>query len=275
MPALPETQQALSDLPANSLLGGGEHMLNDIRTGTEGRYVGSIPYDPRDHFPHDIDPLSPTGIALGEDYVRQVRPTRPLTFSLAIDQTARAENPVLTAAKKSLAESLADSLDLTVSPGDRVFSYVVRSDNKPSDDWRYETVQAEDSEAFTSTLLGLANRGLTIVISDFRRVNFAHPELDLSGIVAVKTNHKLERNLPAGIGVVSLGGYNSVNTNKKRELLRANKLLHNSHEDIVAGLNNAGAGVASVVIDPKHPDGFNLRATDQAIATAIRSVSAV
>jgi hypothetical protein len=270
MAALPETQFVFANIPANNARWQGEHTHHRVKAISQGMYLGSVPFDPALHEPQDIDHLSPLGLALDEDYAYQVLPGSGLIANLVVDSTSRSELPQITSVKSSLVTELSDSLHSVKSTTDRILTYNLIDQGAQSSDWDSDPIEVDGPAALTQTIAGLALGSLTFVISDFKRVRFDEPGLDLENVVAIKVNHILERRLPAGRGFISMGGLVDVNTTNPRQLKQANAQRAAEHAQLVQQLEQAGAAVASVVVEPRLADGFNIAAADRAIAQAIQ-----
>lgn len=269
MASLVETQVVLSEMSANQRFGWGEHTYPSISAGSTGMQIGTISYDPTRHSPLDIDPLAPMGLALGVDHVRLVLPNRIMTTNVIIDQSERTERKSVTAAKRDLGSNLLFALEESL-PGmtDRIHAYVV---GEPGDvPFDPKIIEAEDSLVLSQTIADLAHRGLTFVISDFRRLELGNN--DLSNVVAIKANHPAQLHIPARVGkTYELGNGRTVNTYKPKELEPVNEALRQEHNRIVTGLRAAGAMVASVVLKPSATERYDMGLADISIAAALRS----
>ncbi len=115
------------------------------------------------------------------------------------------------------------------------------------------------------------NRGLVFVVSDRFEALRQRSRFETSTLFAVKVNHQAEREIMAGIGFVSLGGWQEVNTNDSEQLAAKNAKLENQHQRIVSQLEQAGAVVVSIITAPSQPNLYDTAAADQALAEAIRS----
>lgn len=267
------TEQALADLSSNEQLLMGEHLNGQIEAGAHGLMVGSVSFDPTKHRPHQIDPISPLGLALDQPFVREVLPLKALNLNIVVDATDRDEHPMVSMSKRALAGELVEAIDSAL-PGmtDKVFAYVIGDGIEDLGGLDYEPINVAESTDINGSVAALATYGLTFVVSDFKRL-VPVERRDFVNVVAIKTDHKLERQLPAGIGPFTLRGGAAVNTDKRRELREANQRLEQQHQEIIARLKKMGASVASIVVDPKENPyyGFNFNAADQAIAEAIVS----
>jgi hypothetical protein len=267
MARLPHTHAALASLEANAGHAYGEHIRRSVQAGPDGVYIGETEFDPTRHDPSDIDAFA-MGDGLDRPHVSQVFPNRPLHVNIVADRTGRREDPRVTAAKDTAVTSLTGSIDESL-PGvtDQSFIYVAGRGNLPN----AETLRAGSRSELPGQVSDLALDGLTIVVSDFQGMRFERGSLE--GVVAVKLSHPLERAIPAGVGRVSLGGEYELDTRDDVQLGAYNQLLQDHHDRTVAGLETAGAAVASVIADPRHEQGYDLALADSEIAAAIGDMS--
>ncbi len=266
MGSLPETQGVLTEMVANRQFGWGEHTYNNIAVGSMGIQVGTEAYDPTRHFPWQINPLAPLGLAMGEHHVNLVLPSRPMAANVIVDHSLRRDHSSVTAAKRYLGDSLLSALDESL-PGmsDQIYSYVIgESGDAPSG---YELIEATDGLAVVNTVTAIARDGLTFVISDFRRLELGGRYVD--NLVAIKANHPAERSIPAGAGLLSLGRGREINTNDSTQLGFMNDRLQAEHEQIVRTLRAAGAAVAEVIVKPSAANGYDFTVADHSIAKAL------
>ncbi|HUP26761.1 MAG TPA: hypothetical protein VM124_03910 [Candidatus Limnocylindrales bacterium] len=268
MRSLPETQDALANLAANNQFGWGEHRHGNLVAGVNGLQVGSEEFDPMRHEPWQINPLDVMGLALGEYHVPVVLPYRPMAANVIIDMTRRQDHPLVAGAKRNLGVSLTNALEESL-PGmtDQIHGYVIGDSVKELRAAGFEQIEPADEDANARTISEIAAEGLTLVLSDFRHLSF--DPFSLGDVVAVKTNHPAERSIPAGVGLISLGGAASVNTNKPSQLAEVNARLQQEHVRITGMLRAAGASIAEVVAKPASPEGYGLAAADKSIAAAL------
>jgi hypothetical protein len=275
MSRLIQTERALAEFAGNRPLGYGGHLETNPAAGVFGLPVGNVPFDAARHSVAHIDHFSPLGLAMGEDYVREVLPYRPMSVNLVLDYSARSEHQAITKAKELLMDDIATAIEYSMPHmTDQVQSFRLGSS---ASDHGYssramELPAEQKTEEIEESIAGLAIRGLTIVISDFERFSFAGRNGDLGMMVAVKVNHPMEMSLPAGIGRVSLGQWNEVNTNSSRQLKAANTRLSTHHEAIVRNLETGGAAVAQVISTPKSIMGYDVQAADGSLSSAVESV---
>ncbi len=278
MALLQETQRALEAVSADNLLKSGMHPSGNIRVGAQGLYISTEAYDPVHHSPFDIDVLSPFAAVYEEDQVTITMPERPLSPNLVIDTTNRQEHPVFTDTKVALAGVLGSAIREAL-PGinDCLYRYAAIEDDRANTSLPpgFEPLEVTDAGDFQAKVARLAFRNLTFVVSDFSKWDFDEEftQNPLHNIVAVKVNHPAESFLPSGLGFVPIGEGKTVNTDNPRKRNKANAELEVRHNQIVSGLEAAGARVASVIAAINKPLQFDLQSTDHAIATATRLAS--
>lgn len=250
-----ETSRALADLQASVNFGIGQHI--DPNIATRGNIIlGDVDFDPTKHNPLDINPLSPIGIATDSMQVRQAFPHRALHIPLAVDATHRKEVDVLTIDKARASNFIAQELDQAL--------------HGVGDSMAVNQADGEDRDVLPR-ILEDDRSSLFIGISDFYGIDFGDNHLD--GLVAIKVNHLLEREIPANVGFISLGGAVELNTNSKKDLANFNGKLEVSHQETVERLEDLGASVVSVVVDPRLENGFDVPQVDADIASALQEMS--
>jgi hypothetical protein len=136
-----------------------------------------------------------------------------------------------------------------------------------NDDTRIKT---DDRNQLMRELSGLAMHRMAIAISDFQGVELMPGSLDK--VIAIKLNHPLEREIPANVGRISLGGAHELDTRNPQQLIAYNGLLQRRHETTVSGLEAAGATVTSVVFDPSFESGYDISGADERLAAAVKRV---
>lgn len=291
MNRLPETQQAISQLAANRPLMFGMHDNDQLKIGVPGHVVAEIPFDPALHDPSAINPLSIWEDILGEPHVQQVIPSNPLAVNIVVHREGRDVSketagrkgsqpsselqqelivPV-SDAKMQLASELREALLGARVPGDKIRSYFVGAPMTAGEAGGSYKAETEEPEAASQAIAELCLKGLTFVISDFNRLRLRETGANKHGLVAVKVNHRLERELPSGVGVIAVGGLREVNTNRAARLEAANNDLAAKHTEIVRRLGQAGAQVASLMVGGREP-GLDFLATDQALAQAVEQI---
>lgn len=249
-----ETSRALADLPAGSLIGFGQHIDPNIST-KPGVMLGDLEFDPTRHNPMDINHLSPLGIATDAPQVRQTFPHKPLHIAFSQDRTSRAGLYSLNEMKQRSGQSIYEGIDSALhGVGDMVMASSVDGQNRA----RF----IDDS----------ANQGgISFAISDFEGMDLS--SVDFDQLVAIKVNHLLEREIPQNVGFISLGGAVELNTGDKKQLDKFNTKLEEHHQEIVEGLEEAGAQVVSVIVDPRMQDGFDVEGVDSSIAEALDNLN--
>lgn len=275
MSELRKTSEALSNLGAQQRTGIGDHTNPDLATGVYGNIVlGEVQFDPNVHSPIEIDHLSMMGVAMDELYVTEVLPENPIIAHVIVDGRDRQDYPALAKAKQKLASLLVVALDQAL-PGmsDVVYDYRLVDDIQQRKGLREDIIAYRGGRELSRDLHNLGSSGIKFLISDFGSNIFKKSsELKLDGTVAIKVNHLLERQVPRGIGRISVGGAREIDTNNPKSLAPHNSMLKESHDDTVARLESAGASVASVVVDGQiKPDGIDFLDADRQIAAAITS----
>lgn len=264
MSQLPETSHALRQCQGDLFYRGGMHDSPNLRTGVPGLPIGDTEFNPSRDLPTDINFASAMGEALGSLRVNTVIPYRALTMNFVIDATKRAEIPQITNAKQAIADDVSFAFRGAVrDPLDVIRNYRIG----------YAAGQGElaiDPEHQPEAEI-MALRGLTLVISDFRKLRFSPNSLDST--IAIIAKHPLERCIPADVGRLSIGGLIEVNTNKKRELLAVNDRLEIAHQETLAQLTSAGAQIVDVAIDPSKQHSYDIDNLDLGLANAIRQIA--
>lgn len=270
-----QTERAFAELSANDILRTGQHVHEQMKSGGIGIELGNIPFDPEIHRTGDIDYLSPITAATGELQARQVLPTRSLLVNSVVDYRGGRAYESVIQAKKQVQDRIRDALENALpGHGDRMIDYAIGSSDlsivHKHTDLGFDLRERE--EAGSEEIAALSYRGLTLVIGSFNRLNFEGYR-NLNNLVALKVNHPAERQIPAGVGFVSLGGAVEVDTNNPKQLDEVNRRLENRHMEIVDKLEEAGISVASVVLKPNAPDKIDTEETDRAIAEGVRSMA--
>lgn len=274
MADLPNTFEALAEIPANRHFGYGQHPEHMVRSTALGRQLGYTEFDANLHSPDQIDPFSLLGMALEQDMVPIVEPVRPLVFNVVTDFSAATEYAGVTAAKRAVARDMAHAIDDSRDMTDLSFLYLVGDDVPTQGVPHHDILQNEkgDVTALSANVEEIAQNGLTFVVSDFSRLRLPDTAR-FDDLIAIKVNHLLERQVPAKVGRISLGGLAVVDTDKPRQLAKVNHELEERHQAIVAGLEARGAQVASVITAPKYLHKYDVTDADKQIAGAIRVVS--
>lgn len=253
---LPRTSEVLTQYGANVPFGLGSHLDPSISTGVSGISVGEVPFDPALHDATDIDFGSAEEMLTGDFHVEQVIPERPLSYFTVVDATARREFDSIARTKRIARGLIAGALtDQVVSIGDRAM---------------LEDVVGQDRQPFTVKTKDALDMGLTFALGDFEGFN---AKRDLNGLVAIKVNHLLERELPANVGYISLGGAVEIDTNNPNQLAQVNDALEQKHQEVVESLESADAQVVCVVADPRLKPEFDAPKTDEDIAKAIEKLA--
>jgi hypothetical protein len=274
MPHFQATSEAIAEWQANVPYGIGDHLERNISTSIGNVVLGEVQFDPHIHDPSDIDHMSMMGIATGELYVPEVLPQKPLNMNVIIDATTREDHPSLIKVKRDIAHQIYSAIDdATIGMSDRVFATELTSRPQKSSNPDFEIVVARNNKALQKFLGMTAINQLAIVISDFKNFDRRHSsEAGKSPMVAVKVNHPAERRIPYDVGILSLGGYEEINTNKHRRVDAKNAELEAQHREIVEELEAIGAEVAEVITKPFSATGYEVAEVDAAIATAISNL---
>lgn len=272
MAHLSATETALAEWSANVLPEYGTHTGPETGVAVPGLMIGEIEYDPIKHLPTSINPFSMLEAATGVLQVQEVLPDHPLRVGIVYDASDPAEDPRITCAKTRLKEELRESISQSI-PGysDHLSQFAIVSDaaGRPYDGVTY--IQADRDPSVTArSVAAVCLRGLTFIISDFSRLKFGATGAETPvAAVAIKVNHPFDLALPAGVGTLSMGGVEEVNTNKRRELAQKNSELRASQARIAQELGANGLTLAQVIYQPRLVSGIDFIATDDAIAQAV------
>lgn len=273
MAYLAQTSEALDEVMANRSMGFGEHCASNLETGIPGLDVGYRQFDPTRDQVGQIDLMSPMAECLGDYQVKLVIPNYPLHISVVTDYTSAVQHPSFDRTKTVLAEDIGQAIEGAL-PGmtDRVEYFAVGDAVPDGLGIDVETIRTDDSGATAEAIKQIVFDGLTFVISSFSNLDFTRDQVQ-DALVAVKVNHPLERRIPDGLRrTIVLGGLTELNPRKKKDLQAYNLALQQQHQEVVARLEAAGAGVASIVAS-RDPHGYDLDAADTEISNAIRTVS--
>lgn len=273
---LPETAGALNEAMANNQFGPGAHAFANSRPGVGGLFLGEVPFDPSFHEAADILTTSFMEDLTEQPHVGLYRPEHPLHVSVVTDYGNAADDARIIRLKREAARNLTDGIVAQLgSVTDRLDTFAVgATDTTDLGIYEHDLAGRASTEIERAEdIAHISLSGLTVVISDFRNL-----PLDQMGrnrfqeTLAVKVNHPFEREIPSGVGVLSLRGMAEVNTNKPRELDRVNKRLAELHRQKIEALEDAGIPVASVVIRPQMPLKLDETEVDQALSDGLRTL---
>lgn len=269
--ALPRFESAVAELSAKGMLSSGEHTEYLLAQGDVDIQLGTTEFDPTWHDPSDIDFTEEDGLTDGVLHVPVGLVKRPLLVNIVHDQLPRDEAHVITVRKREAADLIVRSLQARIPQMDPINGQVVLQ--QTGREFLLDDVTvAESREDGVRAISDITLSGLSLVISDFNAMRFS--QRSLNGAVALKLNHLLEREVPAGLGVVDMGSGIELNTDRKRDLVRYNERLQDQHNKIVEGLEAAGAQVIPVVVDARiKPAGFDSDVMDANLAQAIEQMN--
>jgi hypothetical protein len=272
--SMPRTEEAFDDLYANMVEEMGSHANETLALSDVKLSIAAQPFNPLTHDPRDIDLTLIESLITGIPHVSVGLTHRPVTINIIQDRTPRRGSEKFSQQKNRLAGMLAESLLYVVPHRDPTTGSLLGPDLISADLHEMdEVIEAETRADGAVYAAQLALNGLSIIFSDFRDLNFAPRSLE--NVVAVKVNHLMERSVPHGIGVISLGGGVELNTRKQRQVNAYNQKLEREHGAILDNLQSAGAVVVPVVADLRiKPNGFDVNQTDLRIAEALNSLAA-
>lgn len=258
--SLVQTEQVLRDLYAHTDSNYGVHTFPEQRVSAAGIDLGSLDYDPERHEAHMIDPLSAMQDVFDVPQVHVQLPFRPIVASVITDRRIEDVNPRIAESKLLAIDSIGGALVKVMPPLD--FVKVAEIDFGSTD-------EADERDA-----VRLANEGLGIIVSDFSRFNLGPKTFSgRSDVLAVKVNHPIELEVPAGVGRLVLGGVLEINTDNPNELEAYNHDLSNYHASINERIRQSGAVCVQVVTDASVGHRFDSVLADTELASAISSFS--
>jgi hypothetical protein len=278
MTRLAETNRALEDNHFVLTSLAGEHFTGRARFDLEDAAVGYTEYNPADHDPEDVDPygLAPLAIAFGIDHVREIDEVKSLHMNIVLDKQAKKETTAITKRKLLVAGQIATLLEQAL-PGDsdKGHLYVARNINGPKQGSHRGSdadIVVDNNKGFVRQVLDISSEGLTVLVSDFHRMNFGRNNLEK--VIAIKVNDPSERRiLRDSRQPISIGGTYEVDRSDPRQVGEYEALLEKTHQDTVERLQNAGAHVVSIVANPNLPAGFDIAATDRDLAQALTNLA--
>jgi len=277
MPRFAQTENALADISANFPSIRGRHLGDGIKTGARGKTVGEVPFYPVKHSPTKINPLSIQGLITGESFVPRVIPNRPIEANIIIHNDPKSNRKDLYQTKFSLAESLAAQINGSMPAlRDRVNVYLLGEEVELSREMgRLDAEKIDNTEdpvIAAQTTAELCMNGLAFVISDFENLPLYETGSRFRGTIGIKTNHELDLDISSIAGnkaVLSLGGSREVRLWKPKEVIAFNEKLQENDQLIESRLERVGIKVSRVISSQSEYNGYNLKAADQSIASAI------
>jgi hypothetical protein len=277
MPRFAQTENALADIAANFPSSRGRHFGDGIKAGARGVSIGEVAYDPSKHSPTKINPLSINGLITGEPFVPQVIPSRPIEANIIVHNDPRSNRKDLYRTKFSLAESLAAQISGSMPAfRDRVNVYLLGEEVELSRELgRLDAEKIDNTEdpvIAAQTTAELCMNGLAFVISDFENLPLYETGSRFRGTVGIKNNHQLDLDISSIAGnraVLSLGQAREVKLWKPKEVSSFNEALARHDQEVVGRLERVGMKIARVISSQSEYNGYNLKAADQSIASAI------
>ena len=254
---LVSTASAIEDYFAHVPRQVGQHLLERQIVGPIGLDTGTEDFDPARHDPIMIDTLSPFQEVTGQAQVRQVLPYNPAIINLIADYRSNGSE-ILERTRKRAIDVIIGSLMTSLPSMDRINA--VGIDKSPG----------QSQEEVDREIIDESSHGLTIVAGSFEdftgKASFENPD----ETIALKVNHPLEREFPAGVGKLAIGGGVEVDTCDQSQLDYVNGRLQQRHERVVQKMLNAGVSlVVPIITAPKHPSGLNATEIDEKIAGAV------
>ncbi len=269
------TEAAISEVAANLKVGMGGHIEERVRSGVPGLAVGEVPFNPVIHDPEAIKPFSFMEEVVGGPHVDQVLPKRPTEVTLINDYGNRTDIDAISSSKRRAALAIAVGLESALGVGDKLYRYATGVDGLvPADIGDIELESLENSEEYRAQSVAMrCMGGLALVLSDFHKLPLHEVQADYSSTLAIKLNHPLERRIPANVGVIGLGGDLEIDTDKPKNLAKANEMLDARHNLVVDRLQSAGMTVVSLVSLPSSEAGIDLNIADDVIAQGVNTLT--
>lgn len=239
--------------------------------------TGYREFDPAIHDASDIDPLAPLGLALDEDYVREVDKELALHVNVFCDHTSRVERPDITARKAQAVSHIAVMLRAALPyPDDRANLYGVHTQDQSVDRAKTtvydELFAVEHRQQFLDIATDAARSGVpTVLISDFEGMQI--PLKSASHSVGVVVNDITERKVVDSALAVSLGGDYEIHTHDKKQVRAYEELLNEKHERVLAALGQAGLTTVSIITAINNKAGYDEAETDRELAAAFRDIA--
>ncbi len=282
-PELPQTNEALANIRANSGLPVGRHSSDNITPSNSGSPIFERPYDPKEHSSFLPNPLSVQETFTDRQHVTYRRQLSPVLMDVIVDLDPQERNGLdwITRAKDMAAITLARALaNSRLGIGDHMAVKIFGDVERVPKDWlkniHPEFIDKSDPKDYTdyglrylddyrpAFIIGAWNRDPSTIIPKHNR-----------NIVAVKVSHQFDVKLPDRIGIFATGDFNHpyIDTGNRRQLQAWNEALDIQRQQLTSRLGQAGLSLAEVVyggpaIDPVY--GFSVEVADKSIATATR-----
>ncbi|MHB1865376.1 MAG: hypothetical protein ACYCPS_04445 [Candidatus Saccharimonadales bacterium] len=277
---LPKTCQGLNQIRAEFNRNPGVHRVREVHVAPEGTVVGRVKYVPGRHPIGAVDPIRPD--LLGGLQARVRRPKASLPMNVLV---YGGRQPDL----GDRWQSLRDSRDLLLTRltmaaieaiGIRELGHVVlMGQSARLDIDGAEIIANLDKPEIAAEAMAEVSEGnnFNILISDNfgSLINSGLGNVRRKSAIAIKADHPIDvLGLPGNVGVISLTGFNEVDTDDPSQLNRFNTYLSTHHQKVLSALRSSGIFPSSVIYDPSSPHGFNTTDADNQINSSIREVLA-
>ncbi len=265
---LHRTNQAMTELAANSPYGAGVHFADHVRAGADGLVIGETELNYALHDPGDVMHDSIMAEVTGLDYVPITIPQHPVHVNMVVDRNVdRGDSPEIAEAKTWAIDRVqAEIRDSRPDGNDTVSLFYIDGEGL------FRPTEGEEPITSPEDLLEICGRGLTFVVSDFNRLGsaaFTGQTLDRP-VVGVRVNHAAELGVPPGKGTIDVGGGAELNTDNPEQLAAFNDALAEYHSGVDAELARAGLLVARIAVQPWVPGGLDMPQVDEAIAAQVK-----
>lgn len=275
---LPKTSRSLNQLRTTLNLSSGTHRSNESRPALSGQVVDRVNYDVSKHTPDQIDPVRRSFIGLPQVKIRKPKSSLPINVLVygGVQPALNEKWRPLRDSREKLTTNLANSMIEAI--GYRNLGQVVLMGTALDLAVRNPKplIGPNEPSQVASAIESITSEGsFSIVISDdFQTLLFnGLAKVRPKSSMAIILSHPIDRKLPSGSGIMSLGGYREVDTNNPVELADFNLYLEAQHQRLVRGLKDIGILSGSVDYDANQAQGFNTSLADNNISTAIMQIT--
>lgn len=246
------------------------HTKRQIRNAVAGLPIGEEDYDASRHDATSILPMSLGEEVTGMPQVGRVLPNKPNAINLVADYRAAGLHPELRTRRDALISAVTSQIYGSKPGLDKMNVWTIGQPPLRTAAFEGQAIGGNEPYKTARDVAELSINGLTIVVSSLRGLPFAEVGERLDGLVAVKANLGIERQIPSSVGVIALGKVD-IDTSKTDQVNRANEILDQTHLNIVRPLEEMGVNVAEAVYDPSYSYGLNADAVDTSVAEAINA----